>query len=67
MKPPKNIPTIGERCRLRGRSPTGIVRTINAETNWTRVDWDEGCTAPLICHLHELERVMVFTSSSDEV
>lgn len=54
-KPPPNLPSVGGRVKLRGRQALGVLRSVNPESNWSRVDWDEGVKAPLICHLYELE------------
>jgi hypothetical protein len=53
-KSPKDLPKVGDRCKLRGRDAVGTVQVIS-ERNWTYVTWDENVKAPLICHLHELE------------
>lgn len=52
---PRNLPSLGDRCRLRGRGGAGVVAAISAR-DWVDVVWDER-GPPLICHLHELERV----------
>lgn len=54
-KKPFDIPKEGDRVKLRGREPTGIISNINSTNNWTKVKWDD--KGPLICHLYELERI----------
>lgn len=54
-RPPAKLPTIGDRCRLRGRGGDGVVTAIS-DRLWTDVVW-ASAGQPLICHLHELERV----------
>lgn len=54
-KAPSNLPTIGDRVKLRGRQNIGKLQRVD-DRNWSWVDWDgEG---PIICHLHELERLV---------
>lgn len=55
-RPPANTPARGDRCRLRGRSPAGVLRTIDPDTNWAVVEWDAGKEGPKYVHLFELER-----------
>jgi hypothetical protein len=55
-KAPKNLPEVGERVKLRGRTATGKMVALS-ERGWADVEWDAEHTAPVICHLHELERL----------
>lgn len=54
MKQRRKDPVAGDRVKLRGRQPKGMVETVNAVTKWCRVRWDKG-DGPTICHLDELE------------
>ena len=57
-KPPPNVPAVGDKARMRGRTLIGVVKEIHAN-NWTRVWWgdDESAQGPKFVHLHELEKV----------
>jgi hypothetical protein len=54
-RPPPNLPTEGDRAKLRGRERCGQVDYITP-SNWCKVTWDDG-QGPKLCHLHELERI----------
>lgn len=47
---------IGERVRLRGREPRGVLRRVNESSLWAQVEWDAETPGPKHCHLKELER-----------
>ncbi len=47
------MPERGERVRLRGREPVGVLVRYDPESNWATVEWD--ATGPKICHRRELE------------
>lgn len=46
-------PRVGDRVRLRGRAPSGTLRSVNAR-EWAEVDWDDDTPGPELCHLREL-------------
>ncbi len=54
--PPPMPPTVGDRVRLRGRAPVGIVKWIGNEMSWCEVEWDAGPQGPRLVHLHEIEK-----------
>jgi len=56
-KLPKNLPSLGDKCKLRGKKLyIGTVIQINSN-NWTRVEWDKWEKfLPKLCHLYELEK-----------
>lgn len=57
-KSPKNTPSVGERCELRGKlGRVGEVLKIDKETNWVAVKWPDNF-GPHICHLFELQTVV---------
>lgn len=56
-RPPPNTPRVGDRVRLRGREPTGTLRGVNPENQWSRVEWDRNGEGPRLCHLYELEKI----------
>ena len=64
-RPPVNLPTIGDRVRLRGRGVIGILRRVIQENNWSYVDWEAAAAGPVICHLFELEKLE--SETQDEV
>jgi hypothetical protein len=47
------MPERGERVKLRGRKPTGVLVKYDPETNWATVEWDT--TGPRCCHRAKLE------------
>ncbi len=49
-------PEIGDKVRLRGRIPEGILQKINKENLWCRVDWTN-IDGPTFCHYQELEKI----------
>lgn len=51
------VPVVGDRVRLRGREPVGVLRQIDAESSWARVEWDSDAKGPDICHLRELQPI----------
>jgi hypothetical protein len=54
LKPKPPQPAKGDRVKLRGREPVGILS--HREPNgWANVKWDEGCCGPKIVHINELE------------
>jgi len=55
-KPPKDLPSVGERVCLRGRSARGTLREVNALNSWAKVEWAADARGPLIVHHWELER-----------
>jgi hypothetical protein len=55
-KPPKNLPKLMSRVKLRGREPTSLLVNLN-DANWAWVKWDKGFTYAKICHLYELEEL----------
>lgn len=64
-KSPPNIPSVGDICELRGRrGRTGKVMSIDAESKWTVVHWDDRF-GPHLCHLYELVAVPCQTSTTD--
>lgn len=55
-KAPPNLPELNDRVKMRGKQFTnGIVKFINPENNWTRVEWEK--EGPTLCHLYELEKI----------
>lgn len=57
-KPPPNVPSIGDRVRMRGRNSVGELMRVN-DRNWATVRWDTDVFVPPgpdIVHLHELEK-----------
>lgn len=50
-------PKRGERCKLRGRPATGVLKTFN-ELKWAVVEWDADARGPKFIHLNELEAVV---------
>lgn len=46
-------PERGDRVKLRGKVPQGILGTMN-NLSWCCVDWDNG-VGPKFCHIKELE------------
>ena len=69
-KAPQNLPSAGDRVRLRGRKSLGMLDYVN-ERLWANVKWDDPPTGdesrPLLCHLYELERVANSTSTNNSV
>jgi hypothetical protein len=55
-RPSSNVPLKGDRCKIRGRQPTGKLRHIDA-ANWCWVDWEQGPKGPRVVHLFELEKL----------
>jgi hypothetical protein len=56
-RPPPNTPDVGDRVRLRGRDPRGVLSRVD-ERKWSWVDWDADAVAgPKIVYLFELERI----------
>jgi len=55
---PTNLPSVGDRCKLRGRNAAGTLREVTPHNNWARVDWDDPNRGPVICHLYELEKAV---------
>jgi uncharacterized protein YodC (DUF2158 family) len=51
----KNNLQIGDRVKLRGRSPKGIISKISSNT-WVRVVWDIGSEGPRFVDIRELEK-----------
>jgi hypothetical protein len=54
----------GDRVKLRGRSPIGVLRALRFPPQrdaqvptWADVEWDADVRGPKICHLHELEKI----------
>lgn len=55
-KLPPNIPSIGDRVKLRGRTAIGKLEFFN-ERKWCQVIWDEPYAGPTLVHLNELEKI----------
>jgi hypothetical protein len=55
-KGPLNVPERGDKCILRGKSPIGILKTMDNESLWCVVEW-ENSQGPKYCHLFELEKI----------
>lgn len=55
-KPPPNVPSLGDRCRLRGKGICGELKHVSP-TDWAVVHWDVFKSGPGIVHLHELEKI----------
>lgn len=51
--PEKKHPKRGDRVALRGRGKSGVLKTMDDDSNWVCVDWD--ISGPKICHLFELQ------------
>lgn len=53
----KTRPIVGDKVKLKGRTPIGILKNISEDkySNWCDVDWE--IDGPKICHLLELETV----------
>lgn len=47
----------GDRVKLKGRIPEGIVRAIREDTHWVSVVWDQGKEGPKYVHEYELDTV----------
>ena len=47
----------GDRVKLKGRKPVGVIKTMGKNDNWVRVDWDCGRQGPKFVHLYEREKV----------
>lgn len=56
-KPPVKTPSVGDRVRLRGRSATGVLRSVRENNKWSDVEWDANTPGPRIVHLFELEQL----------
>lgn len=54
-KPPVNVPSPGDACKLRGRESFGVLEWVNSK-NWASVTWDKDHPGPRFVHLFELER-----------
>ena len=54
-RPPPEPLKIGERVRLRGRPPVGVLLWVG-DRLWSRVEWDGAVSGPRIVHLLELDR-----------
>ena len=46
---------VGDRVKLRGRLPTGVLRHVDPVSKWARVEWDSEAVGPQIVHFKELE------------
>lgn len=55
-KPPPNLPDIGDRVKLRGQNPRGVLEFFD-NRKWAQVRWDEAFVGPALVHLHELEKI----------
>ena len=61
-KPPSNLPSEGDKVKLRGRNAIGRLTHISTVdippifSQWANVKWDEGNKGPTVCHLYELEK-----------
>ena len=47
----------GDRVKLRGREPSGVIKTMDRDSHWVCVIWDEGKIGPKYVHEYELELV----------
>jgi hypothetical protein len=45
----------GDRVKLKGREPQGVVKTMGKDDHWVRVDWDADKKGPKYVHEFELE------------
>lgn len=57
MRPPKNIPDVGDKVQLRDGSNAGIIRRVNHEKKWAYVDWSDG-PGPFVCQLYDLQNLL---------
>ena len=55
MKKSLLLPAVGDRVRLKGRDPQGIVMRISDKG--VNVVWDDGKVGPKIVPLYELEKL----------
>lgn len=55
-KPPPNTPAIGDRVKLRGQNPRGVLEFFD-NRKWAQVQWDEAFAGPALVHLYELEKI----------
>lgn len=54
-KPKQNIkPVVGDRVKLRGREPYGIIERIN-DMDWTFIKWESNPPGPKIVDIREVE------------
>lgn len=49
----------GSSVKLKGRKPFGIVKTMDEESLWVKVDWNKSTPGPKYCHYYELELINV--------
>ncbi len=47
----------GDRVKLKGRIPEGVIKTMGVDNTWVVVDWDEGKEGPKYVDLYEVELV----------
>lgn len=45
----------GDRVKLKGREPTGTVKTTGKDDHWVCVEWDKNKKGPKYVHEFELE------------
>lgn len=56
-KPHKDPPLVGDKVRLRGRDPVGVIKAIGGPSNkWVAVKWDIEKSGPGMVHINELEK-----------
>jgi hypothetical protein len=53
-KKPKDVPEVGDRCRLRGSHMEGVLVNVDTDNYWASVKWD--VSGPTICPLFELRK-----------
>lgn len=46
---------VGQRVKLKGREPTGIIKAFGLSPQWVSVDWDSGVKGPKYVHVLELD------------
>lgn len=56
-KTPPNLPSEGDRVKLRGYKQQGKLIKLNPQRLWCKVEWDLPVRMPEICHLYELEKI----------
>ena len=51
------LPKRGDRVKLKGRIPFGVIHKMNDDDKWVTVEWDNSAPGPKYCHLYELELI----------
>jgi len=47
----------GDRVKLKGRVPAGVIEKMGVDSKWVSVNWDKETPGPKYCHLYEVERI----------